>query len=276
MTHQDVRELAPEYVLGTLDEVSCARLLVHLSACPACRAEVAAVSQTFDALGRSVPEVELPASLRERVLAVPQAHPVAPAVAEAAAPTPEATSAPPVSTWNLLVRVAAAVALAVSVWQWMSASQEVTALRQRIAQLQLEAGELRVARASLEEQVRTVTHQTQVLRASDLVTYSLSAGEHARGAHARAYVSHRDGMVFTAEGLPALPAGMVYQLWVIVNAKPVSVGVFTPDATGRVHAVMDTPPIPAMPARVAVTLEPVGGLPQPSGAVYLAGDALSN
>ena len=97
----------------------------------------------------------------------------------------------------------------------------------------------------------------------------------AAGAHARAYVSHKDGMVFTAEGLPSVPAGKVYQLWVIVNAKPVSVGVFTPDGSGRVHAVMDTPPIPVMPGAVAVTLEPAGGLPQPSGAVYLTGNALN-
>lgn len=273
MTHQDVHDLAPEYVLGTLDEVSRARVLSHLSGCPACRAEVASVSQVFDAVGRSVPVAEPPAGLRERILAIP-ANDV---------PESEQASAPALApvkveltAWNLFVRVAAAIALAVSVWQWISASQEVTVLRQRIAELQVEAGELLVARASLEEQVKTVTHQTQVLRASDTLTYSLSAGAPAKGAHARAFVSHRDGMVFTAEGLPALPAGMVYQLWVIVDATPISVGVFTPDATGRVHAVMDTPPIAAMPAQVAVTLEPAGGLPKPTGAVYLAGAALGN
>jgi anti-sigma-K factor RskA len=269
VTHQDVQELAPEYVLGTLDEVSRARVLAHLSGCPACRAEVASVSQVFDAVGRSVPEMEPPAGLRERILSIPATDVSEPAPALA----PVKVELTP---WNLLVRVAAAITLAVSVWQWISASQEVTALRQRVAELQVEAGQLLVARASLEEQVKTVTHQTQVLRASDTLTYALSAGEPAKGAHARAFVSHRDGMVFTAEGLPALPDGMVYQLWVIVNATPVSVGVFTPDATGRVHAVMDTPPIPAMPTRVAVTLEPAGGLPKPSGAVYLAGEALGN
>ena len=50
MTHQGVNELAPEYVLGSLDEMTRARILAHLSGCPACRAEVAAVSQTFDAM----------------------------------------------------------------------------------------------------------------------------------------------------------------------------------------------------------------------------------
>lgn len=267
MTHQDVYELAPEYVLGSLDEVTRARVLAHLSGCPACRAEVAAVSQTLDAIGRSVDAAEPPSALRTHILAIPEAETQRPGLAAA---TPVLST----STVSVAFRIAAVTVLAVALWQWSAARQEVASLRDRIAELQAETRDLLVARASLEEQVQTVTHQTQVLRASDLVTYSLSAHEPARGAHARAYVSHKDGMVFTAEGLPALPAGKVYQLWVIVDARPVSVGVFAPDATGRVHAVMDTPAIAVMPASVAVTLEPTGGLPQPSGAVYLAGAAL--
>jgi anti-sigma-K factor RskA len=262
VTHQDVHDLAPEYVLGGLDEVTRMRVVAHLSECPSCRAEVASVSQVFDAVGRSVPDVEPPAALRDRIVRIP-------------ATAPAATSSP---LWPMLYRVAAVAVLAVALWQWGVARREVSELRVRVAQLQVEAGQLLVARASirdLESQVETMTHQVQVLRATDLVTYSLAAQAPAVGAHARAYVSHKDGMVFTAEGLPPLPAGKVYQLWVIVNAKPVSVGVFEPDATGRVHAVMDTPPIAVMPRTVAVTLEPTGGLAQPSGAVYLAGDALS-
>lgn len=271
MTHQDVYESAPEYVLGTLDEMTRARILAHLSGCPACRAEVAAVSQTFDAIGRSVPELAPPAGLRDRILAIPAAATQRPGVVTAPPGMPERGT----SVLSVAMRIAAVAVLAVALWQWAAARQELTQLRQRVAELQAETGDLLVARVSLEEQVRTVTHQTQVLRASDMVTYTLAAQPVAAGAHARAYVSHKDGMVFTAEGLPAAPTGKVYQLWVIVNAKPISVGVFSPDATGRVHAVMDTPPINAMPGTVAVTLEPTGGLPQPSGAVYLAGNALN-
>jgi len=271
MTHQDVYEAAPEYVLGTLDEMTRARVLAHLSGCPACRAEVASVSQTFDAIARTVPDVAPPAGLRDRILAIPAAGTQRPGVVAAAPGMPARGS----SVLSSAMRIAAVAVLAVALWQWAAARQEVTQLRQRVAELQVEAGELLIARVSLEEQVRTVTHQTQVLRASDMITYTLAARPVAAGAHARAYVSHKDGMVFTAEGLPAAPTGKVYQLWVIVNAKPISVGVFSPDATGRVHAVMDTPPINAMPGTVAVTLEPTGGLPQPSGAVYLAGSALN-
>ncbi len=114
---------------------------------------------------------------------------------------------------------------------------------------------------------------TGVLRASDVAFYSLAGSGGAVNAHARAYVTHKNGMVFTAEGLPALPAGKVYQLWVIVASKPVSVGIFSPDADGRVNAVMNTPDISLMPAAVAVTLEPAGGLLQPSTTPILVGSA---
>lgn len=269
MTHEDVQERALEFVLATLPAPDRNAMLAHLSACPACRAEVASVSQVCDAIGRSVEPAEPPAGLRARILAIPAAASAAGGVTTSGA----AGSAPSRLPW--WIAAAASLVAAAALWQVSSSRGEITALRTRIAELQSQAGDLLVARASLQEQVNSMTHQAQVLRASDLITYSLEARGGVRGAHARAYVSHKDGMVFTAEGLPAVPSGKVYQLWVIVNAKPVSVGVFTPDASGRVHAVMDTPPISVMPGSVAVTLEPTGGLPAPSGAVVMAGTPLN-
>jgi anti-sigma-K factor RskA len=265
MTHEDVHANALEFVLGTLPDGKRRAVVAHLSGCPACRAEVASVSQVCDALGRSVDPVAPPAALRDRVLAIPHS----------ARATTEVRSTMRASVMPWWLAAAASLVAVVAVWQLVSSQTELGALRTRVAELQAEAGDLLVARASLQEQVSTMTHQTQVLRASDLITYSLEARDGTKGAHARAYVSHKDGMVFTAEGLPSVPTGKVYQLWVIVNAKPVSVGVFMPDASGRVHAVMDTPSIPVMPGAVAVTIEPEGGLPAPSGAVVMSGLALN-
>jgi anti-sigma-K factor RskA len=77
---------------------------------------------------------------------------------------------------------------------------------------------------------------------------------------------------FVASGLPAVPAGKTYQLWVVVaGGKPVSAGVFPVDPRGE--AALRVGPMPAAePAEIfAVTLEPAGGLPAPSGPMYLAG-----
>jgi anti-sigma-K factor RskA len=77
---------------------------------------------------------------------------------------------------------------------------------------------------------------------------------------------------FVASGLPAIPAGKTYQLWVVVGGgKPISAGTFPVDPRG--DAILRVGPIPAAPAAevFAVTLEPAGGLPAPSGPMYLAG-----
>jgi anti-sigma-K factor RskA len=44
-----------------------------------------------------------------------------------------------------------------------------------------------------------------------------------------------------------------------------------PDASGRSNGVFATPPDIDPPIAVAVTLEPAGGVPQPTGAFYLLG-----
>jgi len=272
MTHDDVQALASDYVLGLLDEVTRARVAAHVHACGVCRAEMGKLAETCDALSRSVSDVAPPASLRDRIVAVasqvPQKVVLTPVVSGAPrVPTRLASVAP----W--VAAVAAGLVAVTAIWQTASARAEVQRLRQALTQAQLIGGEAQVARASLQHQLDEFSQQASVLRASDLVAYTLVGNAAATNAHARVYVTHKDGMVFTADGMPALPAGKVYQLWVIVNAKLVSVGVFSPDASGRVHAVMATPDISAMPGAVAVTLEPTGGLPQPSSAPILIGSA---
>jgi anti-sigma-K factor RskA len=272
MTHDDVQALASDYVLGLLDDVTRTRVASHLASCPACADEVRQVAQTMDAVGRSVPEVDPPASLRDRIATIPARVPqlaASPARAEAHAPRTE--SGARLTPW--FAAVAASLVAAVATWQAFSARAEVQRLKQELVDMQVRAGDAQVARATLQEQVDEFTRMMDVLRSSDLISYSLAGSGAAANAHARAYVTHKNGMVFTADGLPALPAGRIYQLWVIVGGKPVSAGLLSPDANGRVLAVSSTPDIPAMPAIVAVTLEPAGGLPQPSTTPILVGTA---
>lgn len=79
--------------------------------------------------------------------------------------------------------------------------------------------------------------------------------------------------LFYAFGLPQPPAGKEYQVWFMTDREgPVSAGLFTPDHTGT-GRVIATPP-PRLFGRItaaAVTLEPAGGLPKPSGEMYLRG-----
>lgn len=74
----DVRDLAPELALGSLDGAVRADVLVHIAHCPACRADVRDLADVVDGLSALAPAVEPPPGLAERVLAGIRAESTAP------------------------------------------------------------------------------------------------------------------------------------------------------------------------------------------------------
>ena len=54
------------------------------------------------------------------------------------------------------------------------------------------------------------------------------------------------------------------------QAQPISAGLLTPDAAGNVSDTFNTSP-DLQPAAIAVTIEPAGGVPSPTGEQYLVG-----
>ena len=114
--------------------------------------------------------------------------------------------------------------------------------------------------------------QVAVLAAPDLARIDLAGQPVAPSATARAFWSRTRGLVFTASNLPAPPPGRAYQLWVLTaQPAPISAGMLSLDASGRVTARFDTPPDLPRPVAMAVTLEPEGGVPAPTGEKYLVG-----
>ncbi len=70
--------------------------------------------------------------------------------------------------------------------------------------------------------------------------------------------------------LPAAPSEMDYQLWYVTKEAKLSAAVFRPDAQGRAELRLSLPSgVADNLAATAVTLEPRGGSPQPTGKFYL-------
>lgn len=76
-----------------------------------------------------------------------------------------------------------------------------------------------------------------------------------------------------AFNLPHLPKSKTYEVWMITaHGKKMPAGLF--NTVGKTQSIMMTPKVPAnrhTMAEIAVTIEPAGGSPQPTGAVLLAG-----
>ena len=69
--------------------------------------------------------------------------------------------------------------------------------------------------------------------------------------------------------LPKLPADKDYELWFFNGQKPVRAGILSqdPDEPTRIEVPPDLPQITA----TAVTIEPKGGVAQPTGPVVMKG-----
>jgi anti-sigma-K factor RskA len=107
--------------------------------------------------------------------------------------------------------------------------------------------------------------------APDLARIDLAGQPAAPRASARAFWSRSRGLVLTASNLPALAPGRTYQVWVVTAQAPLSAGLVKPDPNGQVTAMFNTPPDIPQPVAMAVTEEPDGGVPSPTGARYLVG-----
>jgi anti-sigma-K factor RskA len=77
--------------------------------------------------------------------------------------------------------------------------------------------------------------------------------------------------LFYAFGLSPLPQDKTYQLWYIAAGKPVSAGTFAVDPRGTASLRVDRVGDPRSIQAWAVTVEPRGGVPQPTGAMVLKG-----
>jgi anti-sigma-K factor RskA len=110
-----------------------------------------------------------------------------------------------------------------------------------------------------------------ILAATDLRRVELGGQAPAADASARAFWSPARGVIFAGTRLPALPQDRVYQLWMVTESAPVSVGLLTPDAEGRSIAVAPAPAVTGRVVALAVTLEPAGGVPAPTGPKILVG-----
>ncbi len=86
----------------------------------------------------------------------------------------------------------------------------------------------------------------------------------------------KERALLQVSNLPPEPPGKDYQLWLIKNNQPLPAGVFSVNATGEASffKIEELPDVSEQAAGAfAVTLEPEGGVPQPTGEMYLLGSA---
>ena len=206
-----------------------------------------------------MPQVDPPVELRARVLRSALAHPTAATI----------RSPRPAARW-----LATAASLALAAGLAIYAAQ----LRTRIAGLERELRDTRARADAVQQQMvdaQRVSSDAQtavaILTAPDVARVDLVGQPVSPNASGRAFWSRSRGMMFNASNLPPLPPGRTYQLWVVTSQAPISAGLLSPDAQGSVSDTFNTPQDIPQPVAMAVTIEPTGGVPAPTGEKYLVG-----
>jgi anti-sigma factor RsiW len=258
-TPHDLARLSPQalealeetlgaYALGALPTLEADAVTAHLADCPACRTVTADFAATAGLLAVAPEPVEPSAGLRHRILAAAQDELDSGAPPAEPIPFPGPLAQPSAARRTVShfpwVAVAAALLVSFSVGVWNN-------------QLR---GELREQGEVLE----VYEHARQ--------TWAL-APTAAGGGRGRGLVAVLEGggqPVVLLQDLPAQPPNRIYQVWVIRNGQPVSAAVVRPgpEPQQRVELQQDLTGVQT----IAVSVEPAGGSPSPTGPIVLAGN----
>ena len=142
-------------------------------------------------------------------------------------------------------------------------------------QLAQRAAELEVTREQLSQRSSARTVETPqdelaaLLRIPNVKAVSLTGSDMAKQAAGfLLYDSRTQRIWLYSVNLPECPVGTTYQLWAI-HDKPMSIGIFRIDAGETAHLLLKKVLNFADAKTFAVSLEPSGGRPQPTGPMYL-------
>jgi anti-sigma-K factor RskA len=271
MTHEQLRDLLPALSLGALDADERREVAAHVSTCADCAAELAALERVVNGIGLEAPPVTPPAALKGKVLARIEDERAGKVTAMSRMPVPaQVAQARPLWAHGLALAASVALAVGASLYAWALRS-EISILRQDVAATSGEASKLRGELATLRRNWVEVTKAMDVLRAPDMLKVDLKGQATLPSGTGRAFWSRSAGLMFTAEGLPALPQGKVYQLWTIKGAVATGAGTFVPDSGGAASVTAIVAATAEVPDAFGVTIEPAGGSATPTMPIVMVG-----
>lgn len=269
MSHEKLSELCPIYALGALDGEELREFEAHLkSGCSVCEQQVREYAELTASIPQALPNVAPSHDLKTRLLArLDQDFPrrevakFKPAAPSRLAEKPAARSA-----WLPWACAAAAgLALVVSLFNVSRLNREIASQEATASQL---AGELRALQNQLEQE-RAVT--SFLSRPEVRVTMLAGTDKSPQAAGKIIWSAREKKALFYASNLPAAPPGKTYQLWIIADNKPIDAGIFSVDSQGNSFLKVESLAEADKAQKFAVTLEPAGGVPQPTGEMHLLG-----
>lgn len=274
-THDDIQADLSLYVLGSLDEDDRRSVDAHLAAgCADCARELAVWKEVVELVPLGLEDAAAPdlkPTLLRRVRGESEASVKVRRLPRALVP----------------LALAAAALFALAIGREMSWRAELAGQRVAAAQLKHQLDE---AGARLEDVARVLSERERdvtslraaletaqgavgLLQSRGLQLVRLSQTPDARPAEGHAIIGRDAGRaLFYAFDLPAVRQNQTYELWWITEKEgPVNAGLFVPGADGLGRIETAVPTSAGAIKAAAVTIEPAGGVPKPTGPMVLLG-----
>jgi len=290
LSHDEAFALLDALAMDSLDGSDRDAVQAHASQCETCGPELASLRETFAQLAFAAPpateiasgaEARILSRLMDRVAADGRAKGGASLHLESSSPS--VPPRPPMSmaeerrvisslAWRRAewVAAAASVLLVVSIGLLAAMMRDRQTVHDALqAELARSAG-TRTSNDSLRTLIASRDSMIAGLVGRDVAVMSLtSAG--AKAPFARMFWdTARNTWILAAHNMPELRAGRTYQLWLVTKTAKISAGTFSP--TNGEAIVRATYPLARDSLEaIAVTEEPAGGVPQPTGVPIIAG-----
>jgi hypothetical protein len=274
MTHDEALAELGAAALESLPADEYAAVLAHARSCTSCRPELEALRGVGAAIALAAPvapmRAERSAALRARLVAraaadqgrVADVVPLRPASA-AASPVTGGVS-PGANRWRWMA-IAASVALVVSVANQLRLLREHLGLLERVEAMQ-------VAQGTSADEVRRLTQRASeqkqlvdALTGPSVKIFDLVSSSRQEPGARMFWDRATQRWTMFAHNLPQPGAGKTFQLWLVTPGSKISAGTFAPNANGDAVVSATYALDPTQLRAIAVTEEPAGGVPQPTG-----------
>jgi len=264
LLRHDLHALTGVYALDAIERgAERERFTRHMNGCQSCASEVRGFREAATALAFAA-ALEPPPAMRAEVLAaVARTRQLPPEVRTHARPRRSRTRVPWVPWLSGAIATAGIVIAVLFGFAQAHTQQE---LNQARAQNQSLAAIEARAIAEL-DRARTQNQLLAAIMAAPHVRV-LSQRSAKGGVAVVLLASVRHQLIVTTSGLPALPAGKVYQLWLIGPTKIVSAGLLPAAKSGQTAPVVASGVVAG--DKLGLTVEPAPGTAQPTTTPIIA------
>ncbi len=262
MTHEQLESIAPLDAIGAAAAEEASAFHAHLVSCASCRRVRDEYEEASTLLARDLDPVAPPPEVRARIFSALDGSGEGGKVVDARDRFQS-------SRWWT-----AAAVVFLALWGWRELSVRVGREKDnsREAEIRHMAEENQLLTARNEK----LSAEIAALASQDTRTIALTGQQVSPSASARVFLEpqQRRAVVFFYN-LPANPAGKSYQLWILRGdqPKPQSAGVFDVTQSGGASISIENLPLATEIKGLAVTLEPKGGVAQPTNTnFFVAGN----